>query len=284
MNFPQFWAKERGFVPKGWWSKQHFECWGWSDLNMEDAQRVAREKADRIAQNLRVTHRPPNQYSYGTRPFREQVLRRITDGNGRLTAAISRNQFGCLILNTSNTMFVDIDFAEPILPQHRIYSFFFKPKPTPDDHLVDHHLQKIERWTAARENWSWQIYRTRGGLRLLAPHAPFEPTSAEAVFQELGADPLYQKLCANQKSFRARLTPKPWRIGLDCARVPWPRMNDKLELSFNRWEKKYLEKSEGYATCRLIKTIGSGKVHPEIAPILHLHDEATRAKNDLPLA
>jgi hypothetical protein len=134
MNFPRYWAKERGSVPRGWRGKLHFESWGWSDLSYADAQKTAREKADRIAAHLQATKKTPDHYGYGTRPLREEVLRSIHASDGSLAAAITRNQHGCLVLNTTRAMFVDIDIVELEIPQKRSFSFFRKPKPASDDH------------------------------------------------------------------------------------------------------------------------------------------------------
>ncbi len=66
-------------------------------------------------------------------------------------------------------------------------------------------------------DWGWRIYRTKAGFRLLATHRPVFPSEplAEEAFQEFKADILYRKLCVNQKCFRARLTPKSWRCGVE---------------------------------------------------------------------
>jgi hypothetical protein len=76
-------------------------------------------------------------------------------------------------------------------------------------------MTKIENWSRNHPEWGWRIYRTRAGLRLLATQGLVEADSdvADGVFEALGADPLYRKLCKTQKCFRARLTPKPWRCG-----------------------------------------------------------------------
>lgn len=284
MHFPRFWAREHGSVPKGTRDKLLFDCWGWSDVSHADAQKIAREKAERIARHLRTTQKPPDRYGYGTRPLREEVLRTINASDGSLAAAITRNQYGCLVLNTARVMFVDIDIEELEMPQKRSFSFFRRPKPVSEDLILLPFLQRVEQWTAQRPQWCWRIYRTRAGLRLLATHSPVETDAAEPIFQQLGADPLYRKLCANQKSYRARLTPKPWRIGHDKGRVHWPWPNEKVEASFKAWETKYLQSSADYATCRFLKTSGSGVTHPELAHIVEIHDQATQAHRSLELA
>lgn len=48
-------------------------------------------------------------------------------------------------------------------------------------------------------------------------HRTFDPLDAAVskCFQALGADPTYVRMCRNQRCFRARVSPKPWRIGIE---------------------------------------------------------------------
>ena len=46
---------------------------------------------------------------YPNRPFREQIIRELKDAAGQTSAVITRNAYGCLVLNTARMMFVDID-------------------------------------------------------------------------------------------------------------------------------------------------------------------------------
>ena len=283
MNFPRFWVKEHGSVESGGRrGKLHFECWGWSNISLVDAQKLARDKAQRIALHLKGNQKPPDHYAYGTRVLREEVLRTINDLRGQTLALISRNQHGCVVLNTDRAMFVDIDFEEPVLPQNRIFSFFRKAKPP--EPFIEPLLARVEQWTAARKDWAWRIYRTRAGLRLLATHAMFKPSEAVSVFRELGADPLYQKLCANQDSFRARLTPKPWRLKISKVPAGWPWPSPEREAAFRKWERKYMERSARHATCHFVKSIGSGRIDPELQSLVELHDQTTQAHSNLELA
>jgi hypothetical protein len=106
----------------------------------------------------------------------------------------------------------------------------------------------------------------------------------DAVFEALGADPLYRKLCRAQKCFRARLTPKPWRCGVRRKPERWPWQNAKAESKFREWEAKYQASSANWATCELLRQIGNPTVHPEVQSVQKLHDDATRASSKLQLA
>ncbi len=147
-------------------------------------------------------------------------------------------------------------------------------------------MARIENWTRNNSEWGWRIYRTRSGLRLLATQALVDANSdaVNRVFDALGADPLYRKLCNSQKCFRARLTPKPWRCGLLSKPGRWPWLDEKQENRFRKWETRYQNYSAKWATCEFVRQIGNPVIHPGVHTILKLHDERTRAESKLQLA
>ncbi|HEY5313871.1 MAG TPA: hypothetical protein VIK18_15185, partial [Pirellulales bacterium] len=100
----------------------------------------------------------------------------------------------------------------------------------------------------------------------------------------VGADTLYRRLCKSQRSFRARLTPKPWRCGHTANRIRWPRETADQQQRFEQWSHEYSARQVGYATCRLLAVMGDGVVHPAVEPIVELHDHMTRCLEPLKLA
>jgi hypothetical protein len=100
----------------------------------------------------------------------------------------------------------------------------------------------------------------------------------------LGADPQYVKLCQVQKSFRARLTPKPWRIGMENPPVTFPYESAADEAAMRAWESRYEAASQGHATCRFVEEMGGGGEDPQVTALRILHDDRTRATSGLPLA
>jgi hypothetical protein len=219
--------------------------------------------------------------------LREPVLREIRNGAGELTAVLTRNSYGCLVLNAARAMFVDIALPEPRASAGGwLGRLFGKPRPAPSAARVDAALAKAKAWSARQPGWGWRVYRTRAGLRLLATHALFEPhaETTQAVFAELDSDLFYRQLCGTQKCFRARLTPKPWRCGVVNPPVRWPWEDPRAEGRFKEWESRYLEHCRDYATCELVETVGSPPLHPEIEPLVNLHDDTTRAESKLPSA
>ena len=208
MNFPPYWARGKS---------GDFLCWRWSANSLAEAQSLAEQAARQLADRFRAGDFPERHGYYPDRPMREPVLREFKNGTGELAAVITRNSYGCQVLNTKRAMFVDIDLPEP-KPDGLLKRLFGGPKIPSPDPAQTKAIAKADAWATAHPGWGWRIYRTRAGLRLLATHDIFEADGpiAQAVFESLGADPLYRKLCQAQKCFRARLTPKPWRCGVNA--------------------------------------------------------------------
>jgi len=279
MNFPKFWAKG---------SHEDFSCWRWSNDSLAEAESLAKAAAQKLAERFANKGGLANsRYGYADRPMREAILREFKDWAGNLTAAITRNSYGCLVLNTARAMFVDVDLPAPKSSGGGLFGKLFGKKTAPPSNDAETQaLAKAEGWTQKNPGWGWRVYRTRAGLRLLATHELFEPDVAltEAAFDALAADPLYRRLCKNQKCFRARLTPKPWRCDVEKPPSRWPWADAKAESHFQQWEKKYISACGEFATCNLIATFGSTQIHADIQPIVQVHDEATRAESKLALA
>jgi len=279
MNFPKFWAKGR---------HQDFTCWRWSDSSVAEAAALAQEAARRIAERFKAGDKLRQSYGYPDRPLREPVLREIRSPSGELAAVITRNSYGALILNTARVMFVDVDLAEK--PKSRLGGWlkllFEKPRPNAPRVTEDDVLARAEAWNRSHPGWGWRVYRTKAGLRLLATHAALPPDdpSTEQVFDALGADPLYRRLCRMQKCFRARLTPKPWRCGFDKPPCRWPWPDAKAEARFKDWESRYQKACRGYSTCELTAAPGSQQIDATVQLILKVHDETTLADSKLDLA
>jgi len=278
MNFPKFWAKG---------THQQFSCWRWSDSSLDEAAALAQEAAHRLAERFAAGAKLRHGYGYPDRPFRERVLREIKTPGGEAAAVITRNSYGALVLNTARVMFVDVDLPEPKSSMGGWLSKLFgKQEPPAASITSDTVLAQAEAWNQRHPDWGWRVYRTKAGLRLLATHALFDPEDALTgqVFDALGADPLYRRLCQTQKCFRARLTPKPWRCGFKNPPCRWPWPDKKAEARYKDWEYLYQKACRDYATCELTAKPGSQQIDPTVQLILKVHDETTLATSNLALA
>lgn len=147
----------------------------------------------------------------------------------------------------------------------------------------------ILRFMSTRPDWLVHVYRTPAGLRLLATHRLFDPLEAEVAecFQALVADPVYAAMCLNQHCFRARVSAKPWRIGIGDHIRPrpgtWPVSPERLPQR-RAWLERYDRAAAGFAACRFIESIGKGASDPAAQAVKQSHDELSRAHSTLPIA
>lgn len=272
MHFPKHWQLAR---------REGIAAWGWSDVSAEAAAAEGQSRLERIRAALRSGRAGTRErYGYPDRPMREEVLREFTQADGSRSAVVSRNSYGSLVLNTANAMFVDVD--EPPTSLTGAISRWFRKSPPFESTVV----ARVEEWTRTHSNAGWRVYRTRAGIRLLATDEPISPQAplCDIAFEHFATDPLYRRLCHNQKCFRARLTPKPWRCGVGQPPHRWPWPDAAAETRFHQWNERYAQAAAAHSTCRLLGQFGRPEIHEQLAELVAFHDEATRAATDMPLA
>ena len=130
-----------------------------------------------------------------------------------------------------------------------------------------------------------RVYRTSAGLRVVVTGAGVPPSSPRAreILTELRSDPLYVELCATHDSYRARLTPKPFRIEQPPLGVRWPCADEAAERAYLHWVDDYDRRAVEFSTCRLVSASGPVPGADEQA-LVELHDERTGVGERLPLA
>ena len=149
--------------------------------------------------------------------------------------------------------------------------------------------RRVATFVARHPDWLVRVYRTPAGLRLLALHRLFDPREPEvkACFDALGVDPMYARMCFNQNCFRARISPKPWRMGMPRLHPPYSAVwrPEHADLPARRqWVETYEREARGYASCRYVETLGNGALDPAAETVLQLHDTFCSAEQDLKLA
>jgi hypothetical protein len=251
-------------------------AWGWSEDSPSDAESRARERFRSMEQRVSQGLDLPKGYGYGSHPVREQILREITGASGDLDALLTRNTYGSVVLNAARAMFIDVDAPQS---SGGVLGRLFPGRQS------DAALDQVRRAIGTAGIGSVRLYRTAAGFRLLATDRVFTPASsdAESAMRAVGADPSFVQLCKVQDSFRARLTPKPWRVGQMAPPGDFPR-EEWQQPAFDEWLRKYDRAAGSKATCQFVETIGDDRVHRDVAPILALHDEQTKATSGLPLA
>lgn len=325
MIIPKYWAEHkerRKCSPKSITVKRI----GWSDISQADAEIMAQKRVNEAFEKINsgehvifIERRVAYNGADGM-PIREEILNKVRE------AVITRNTYGAQCLNVQNVFFADIDYnlnfssyidkiiigvgafisliiliilkdGYKAISAFVIFSLlgFILKKICFNEH--DKKLKSaekmafdnIELFCQKHSEFKFRVYKTPAGLRLLAINNNYNPKDKATVdfMKELGSDPNYIQMCINQNCFRARVSPKPWRINLKES-LPhktsiWPYTPEKLEAR-QKWVDKYELKSQNYASCKYIQTIGTGEECRDALRIQELHDELSRANEDLPIA
>lgn len=288
MKIPQYWSRATAeqIGPDG--RTAAVACWRSSDVGRDDAHQSALAAAQRALACLLRGDRM-DRYTYGHMPLREEVLQTVSDAQGVPSLAVSRNRYGAIVLNTARVAFLDLDFP-PTTAGVQLKNLFArllgKSVPSAEAQHEAEVWTRLEQFVVGNPGYGFRVYRTFAGVRAMATHGLFDPATPATLdmLRRLGTDPLYVRLCRAQECFRARLTPKPWRCGCLPNPVRWPRDEADEQSRFEQWEAEYTAAQEGYATCRLLGTLGAERVLPEVQPIIRLHDQITRCHDPLALA
>jgi hypothetical protein len=300
---------------------------GWSVTSAEDAQRMAGERAAEAlrrilaGQRLTKTERKLAYNGADGIPIREEVLARHGE------EVITRNAYGAHCLNTPRALFADIDgggwsptrshgivlgvlavlsiLTAAWLDRWKLGiallagSFLFSgPLATAGSRILLALMggsdalmhRRLRRFLAAHPEWNVRVYRTPAGFRILAVHRPFDAREPAVVqfFKAVGVDPVYARMCERQRCFRARLTAKPWRVGIRSHMRPrpgvWPIREESLPLR-EAWVREYEAKAAGLASCHFVESLGSGRMDNSLLDVIELHDRASKALSpQLPIA
>ena len=293
---------------------------GWSETSQAEAEVMARERAEAALQRIIgghfLLHRSEPKIPYNGAdgvPIREEVLSRHGD------VVITRNSYGAHCLNTPDVVFADIDydtgprtravvfhvgllmvvgallsawFRSRIIFGGLIFAVLVLSYPLA---ILTHRFllrlrggavtlarKRIDAFVQTHRDWHLRLYRTPAGLRILVLHRSFRPDdpAVSQFFSALGVDPVYARMCVNQQCFRARVSPKPWRIGLTKHLRPrpgvWP-VKDEHRARRNSWIREYESTSERFASCAYLTSIGSQTVDPKATRVLELHDALSQA-------
>lgn len=325
MIVPKYWAEAKASQRTGnrSFTARRF---GWSDESLEAAQQHAQARADATLKRLvagekigRREAKVPYNGADGV-PIREEII--ATHGD----VIITRNSYGALCLNSPDVLFADIDVApQPsgrmiavtigvllamavaagaLLGQKWVAvvgavaalvlgyvtaTALMKLSTRLAGGPLQQVRARIDRFVRSQPEWQIRLYETPAGFRLLAEHRTFDPNDPEVkdFFTSLHVDPLYARMCANQHCFRARVSPKPWRIGITAHLRPrpgvWPIKSERLP-ERQRWVQQYERAATKFASCRYLETLGSGQVNAKARDVRLLHDELARATTTLPIA
>lgn len=168
----------------------------------------------------------------------EPVVERLNDTN-----YTTINSYGSKILNSKSMMIVDVDISnsEGFTTESYI--------PATEELAID-----VLEIVARKLGLGFRAYRTCNGLRYIETTRTWDPkrSDTQRVLAQLLCDPLYATLCKSQDTFRARLTPKYWRV----------------------------DEEEDCATCERLDVFGNNAVLTIFEDVIDYHDKHTRANDN----
>lgn len=246
---------------------QEITCYGGSNISIEDARAKAKEKAEKIERKIKGEKHLFDEYEA---EIREEILRIIDDHS-----AITRNRYGASVLNVEKMMILDID-----KPRATIGGLFRKKDDRSDKDRIFDMVRKLTA-TPKYQGYGFRLYETYQGARVIVLGKEFDPRDRETkkMMDEFNCDPLYTFLCIKQGCYRARLTPKPYRMKMHGYKVKYPR--DGNESEFQQWLSQYESNSRSFCVCRFIEQIGTNH---SLNNMIDLHDEMTGVNFRQPLA
>jgi hypothetical protein len=149
MKIPRYWSKATYPTTGPDGRPGRAACWRWSDVSVEEAARLAGQRAAELAARLQ-SGQPLDRYAYSDRPLREEIVQEVKDGEQTL-ALVTRNSYGALVLNAAQAMFVDVDFPkQPPASVGGLLGKLFGKKMAPAPDPQAGQMQRISAWLAAR--------------------------------------------------------------------------------------------------------------------------------------
>lgn len=246
-------------------ARQAVTFYGGSNHSVEDAAARAREK---IAALQRKVNGETDVFAY-ERDIREEIIQELDPKN-----IVSRNRYGALVLNSETTMFLDIDLPRPGL----FARLLGRADP---ERAKQKLLAAFEKKAASYRGLSFHVYETYNGFRAIVTGRDFQADSADTkrMFRDFQVDPTYAYFCLRQQCFRARLTPKAFRMKCKTHRVVYPR-NEEEEARHREWVAVYEEACKRFGVCRFVRTLGTGSR----TAVIDFHDRVTKAHEAATLA
>lgn len=291
MRIAKYWAQvEHTLIDKAG-KPLTVRLYGWSDRSQSDAEACARARGAKVSK-LPSGGVSNAWYLYDDRPLREMVLEEHSTKESRVV--ITRSRVGTKVLNTDKVGFIDIDVYHdnhPTLGSAKRHGFFAKLFGKKDPMLEKE--EQLRKWFSEHSRIGMRLYRTPNGFRGIFTHALLEPAAGDtqSLLSELGADPLYIRLCKGQECFRARLTAKPWRINGRMLSSAYPytmftdeRQREECRANDEKMARLIDREAEDYAACRFVEQLGSSWVASEPGRVAELHDRLSGALTDKALA
>lgn len=223
---------------------------------LQRADEVARAIQDRIDRKAK-----PDDYQA---EIREHVFESLGERN-----VVTVNRYGALVLNTTEYTILDLDDYP-----FQFLDLFGATRGRARKELI---LERFRRRRLRHPSLGddFRIYETTKGLRVIGKrHLSPRDKGFRKTMAHLGVDTFYTFMCTRQDCYRARLTPKPYRLpDFRTFRVRSPL--DCLTPEFQTWNQEYLRHSRSCSSTHFLEAIGSDF---STDPVIQYHDRLSGAR------
>lgn len=257
MKYYKFWVKESVKINIGD-SAEFVSILSGSNESIEDA-RLDVAKQSRFVEQKINGEAPADDYEVPIKEYVEQV---IDDDN-----IITICRYGAKILNTCQYTVLDLD-DYPV----DFFDMFRSVRKLPKkERIVAKFLQRLARHPELGTDF--RIYETTKGVRVIG-RKYIEPSGKgyAALMRDLRVDWLYIVLSQKQNCYRARVTPKPFRLKMKTIKIKSPLDCETQE--YLDWSQEYATASARSSVVKLIQSVGSDFSRE---PVIRLHDTLCNA-------
>lgn len=212
-----------------------------SNISESDALREGQRRADDIEQRIAAGE---SREDYRV-PIREKVLDVIAEDS-----VITVCRYGAKILNTRGYTILDLDDY----PTDFMDIFRSLGKLTKKERIVYKFESRLKKLPALGKDF--RIYETAKGIRVIGKtFVDPERESTQSLLRKFNVDWLYIALSRRQACYRARLTPKPFRMKIQTIKIKSPL--DCERQSYADWAAMYELKAKEFSVVKLLKTLGA---------------------------
>ncbi|KZN43274.1 hypothetical protein N474_22910 [Pseudoalteromonas luteoviolacea CPMOR-2] len=264
MKYYKYWKKEN-FTIKIDNQDEVITVLAGSNISVEDAYNEAREHSQDIEQRIAAGE---GKESYQS-AIREHVSD-ILDDENILTVC----RYGAKVLNTTQYTILDLD-DYPASFFDRFKAISKLPRKA---RIIAKFEQNIKKYPQLGSDF--RIYETAKGIRVIGKNYIAPSTKGYVkLMRTLGVDQIYIGLSKKQNCYRARLTPKPYRMKHKAIKIRSPL--DCETIQYKDWKSSYETAAERYSVVKLVKTLGTDF---EKDSVIKLHDSVCNLQANKRLA
>lgn len=231
-----------------------------SDISKEDALNKV-DDYTRLIQNRIDQKAGVEDYEV---EIKEHVVEVLDDKN-----IVTVNRYGALVWNTTQYTILDLD---QFVAKKSFFDFFRKKEKVDKKQLI---LNNFKSQINLLKPFckDFRVYETCKGLRIIGKNY-FDPAHKDfnSIMSAFQVDWLYAILSKKQNCYRARLTPKPYRIPTNTIKIKSPLDCETEE--YKNWSLQYAEKSERLSSVKFLEMIGEDFSRDFV---IQYHDKMTKA-------